>query len=415
MPESSEGLDLHRAMALESDLVAFRREMHANPEVGLHLPGTQGRVLEALNGLGLEIKTGDAATSVVAVLRGTLPLDAKSPRPSVLLRADMDGLPVSEDTGLNFAAKNGVMHACGHDMHTAGLVGAAKLLASVRDQIAGDVIFMFQPGEEGYDGARLMLNEGVLEASGSRPQAAYGLHMAPDSPAGLFTTRPGSYMAAFCELAVRIVGRGGHGSRPFEALDPIQVAAEIIGSLQTYITRRFSVFDPAVLTVGTFHAGTAINVIPDDAQFLAAIRCFSADVEQRLENELPRLVENIAEGHQLKAEATFTSKLPVVVNDPVEAEFWASTARDLFGVAKFKTLLNPKAGSEDFAYMLQEVPGSFGHLGAGSPDIDPKDWAPLHSSKAIFDDRILPEQALFLATLGKNKLQRVVLQAESAL
>lgn len=400
-------------VALTNELIAFRREMHADPEIGLHLPRTQARVLEALKDLELEIVLGTSTTSVVAVLRGGAVPDRviAGDRPAVLLRGDMDALPITEKSGVDFASVNGAMHACGHDLHTAGLVGAAKLLHSVRAQLPGDVVFMFQPGEEIFAGAQAMLDEGVLRASGGRPIAAYGVHMASDAPAGLFTTRPGPYMAAFGQLDVSVQGRGGHGSRPFQALDPIQVAAEIVGSLQTYITRRFNVFDPVILTVGEFHGGSAANIIPDEATFKAGIRCFSAEVQGRLAVELPNLVESIARAHQLTADAVFDLKLPVTENNAGEAEFWAATAADLFGEERFETLQFPKAGSEDFSKILLEVPGSFGHIGAGSPDVDPSEWAPLHSSRAQFDDRVLGDQATFLATLAVRRLSAANMSA----
>ncbi|GAA1346068.1 M20 metallopeptidase family protein [Arthrobacter roseus] len=392
------------ASSAKSDLVELRRELHKDPEVGLDLPKTQGRVLEALRGLDLEITTGQNATSVVAILRGGAASAARGGPPVVLLRGDMDALPIVEQTGLSFASRNGAMHACGHDMHTAGLVGAAKVLAGVREQLDGDVIFMFQPGEEGHNGAQVMIDEGVLDAAGSRPVGAYGVHMASDAPAGLFTTRAGSYMASFCQLDVTIHGRGGHGSRPYQTLDPIQLAAELIGSMQTFITRRFNAFDPVVLTVGSFHGGNTANIVPDNAAFQAGIRCFSPAAEDQLEKDLPRLIEGIAQAHQLRAEVKFERKLPATINNAEHADFWAATAGSLFGENRFETLPHPKAGSEDFSRVLMEVPGAYGHLGAGSPDIDPNEWAPLHSARAVYDDRILPDHALFLATLAQRRL-----------
>ena len=384
------------------DLVALRRELHQIPETGLQLPKTQGIILEALHDLDLEITTGTRTTSITAVLRGG---DANPGKPSVLLRGDMDALPLIESTGLPFAAHNGAMHACGHDLHMAGLVGAARLLHAQRAQLQGDVIFMFQPGEEGFNGAQVMIEEGVLDASGVRPSGAYGLHVASDASTGMFTNRPGSYMAAFCQLDVVVIGRGGHGARPFQALDPIQVGAEIIGALQAYITRRFDIFDPVILTVGEFHGGTAPNVIPDSASFKAGVRCFSPEVEDRLEHELPDLVSGIAQAHGLTAAVDFQRKLPATINDGEHAEFWASTAQELFGDSRFETLVNPKAGSEDFSRVLREIPGSYGHLGAGSLDMDPADWAPIHSARAVFEDSILPDHALFLASLAERRLR----------
>lgn len=399
--------------ALSSDLVAFRREMHTDPEVGLHLPRTQARVLDALSGLDLELSLGTATTSVVAVLHGEGAVDGE-PRPTVLLRGDMDALPLVEKTGLPFASKNGAMHACGHDLHTAGLIGAARILCASREKLQGDVVFMFQPGEEGHGGARIMIDEGVLTAAGTPPIAAYGVHMASDAPAGHFTTRPGSYMAAFAELAVKVLGRGGHGSRPFQTLDPVQVGAEMVGALQSFITRRFNVFDPVILTVGEFYGGTAANVIPDTAEFKAGIRSFSSTVESRLAKELPHLIRGLAEAHQLSAEVSFTPKLPATINNEVEANFWADTARNLFGNDRFETLPFPKAGSEDFSYVLREIPGAFGHLGAGSPNMDPTEWAPIHSTRAVFDDSVLLDQSCFLATLAWRKIEDSSAQRPSA-
>lgn len=381
--------------------------MHADPEVGLHLPRTQARVLEALKGLDLEIILGKATSSVVAVLRGGATEAPVGTRPAVLLRGDMDALPVTELTGIPFASTNGAMHACGHDLHTAGLIGAARLLSSVHDRLPGDVIFMFQPGEEGHNGAEVMLEEGVLSAAGRRPDAAYALHVASDIPSGVFTTRPGSYMAAFGELSVKVLGRGGHGSRPFQALDPIQVAAEMVGALQTYITRRFNVFDPVVLSVGQFHGGSASNVIPDSADFTASVRSFSPTVEARLAQELPELVRQLAAAHQLSADAKFTPIMPATVNHDSDAELWSRTARAYFGEHRFVPSPSPRTGSEDFSRVLLEVPGAYGHLGAGSPDVDPAEWAPMHSPRALFDDGVLSDQAHFLAGVALAKLQEL--------
>lgn len=393
--------------AFGSNIVDFRREMHADPEVGLSLPRTQARVLEALKGLDLEIRVGKATSSVVAVLRAGASQAPFGSRPTILLRSDMDALPVTEMTGLPFASTNGAMHACGHDLHTAGLVGAARLLSSVRDSLTGDIIFMFQPGEEGHDGARIMLEEGLLEAGGRRPDAAYALHVVSDFPSGVFTTRAGSYMAAFGDLSVKVIGRGGHGSRPFQALDPIQVAAEMLGALQTYITRRFNIFDPVVLTVGQFHGGSASNVIPDSAEFKASVRSFSPDVEARLAQELPELIRQLAIAHQLTAEATFTPVMPATINHGSDAELWGKTARALFGEHRFVPSPSPRTGSDDFSRVLVEVPGAYGHLGAGAPDINPTEWAPMHSPRAVFDDSILVDQAQFMAGVALTKLQEL--------
>ena len=251
------------ATAIAADLVALRRALHRDPEVGNDLPRTQTRVLEALDGLPLEITTGDSLTSVVAVLRGS------RPGPTVLLRGDMDALPVREDNDLDYRSTNGAMHACGHDLHTAGLVRAARLLSAHREELAGNVVFMFQPGEEGPGGAEPMVAEGVLDAAGVRADAAFAVHVLPGER-GVFTLRPGPIMAGSNVLRVTFHGAGGHGSQPQTALDPVPPLVEFCQALQVMITRRFSVFDPVVAAITNLSAGEAVNVIPASASMGAA-------------------------------------------------------------------------------------------------------------------------------------------------
>lgn len=281
------------AQALAADLTALRHRLHRHPEIGLDLPVTQQTVLESIEGLGLEVTTGDSVSSVTAVLRG-----GRAGGPTVLLRGDMDALPVQEQTGLDYTSEvDGAMHACGHDLHTAMLVGAARLLSQHRDELAGDVVFMFQPGEEGWDGAGRMLDEGVLDASGRRVDSAYGMHVKSGQvPRGMFTTRPGTLMAASDGLHVTVRGSGGHGSTPQLARDPVTAAAEMITGLQTLITRRFDVFDPVVITVGSLNAGTKRNIIPDEATFDATVRSFSASARDRVRELAPQLCRQIAGG-----------------------------------------------------------------------------------------------------------------------
>ncbi len=289
------------AAAIAGEIARLRRAIHAEPEVGLDLPLTQRKILTALDGLPLEVSTGSALSSVTAVLRGT----QHSGGPVVLLRGDMDALPVTERTGLDYASKiDGAMHACGHDLHTAMLAGAARLLSARRDELAGSVVFMFQPGEEGYGGARYMIEEGVLDAAGQRAVAAYALHVASAQlPIGVFSSRPGPMMAAAEVLDVTVHGHGGHGSQPHHAADPIPVACEIVLALQTLVTRKFDIFDPVVITVGSFHAGTTDNVIPDDAHFLATVRSFSRAARERMREVAPFLIRDIASAHGLTATA----------------------------------------------------------------------------------------------------------------
>ncbi|WP_199043896.1 M20 metallopeptidase family protein [Glycomyces salinus] len=389
------------AAAIGDDLIALRRELHKTPEIGLDLPKTQAAVLAALEGLPLEITTGERLSSVTAVLRGG------RPGPVVLLRGDMDALPVAEEPGVGFASEHeGTMHACGHDLHTAGLVGAARLLCARRDELAGDVVFMFQPGEEGFDGAGHMIAEGVLEAAGRPADAAYGLHVASDMvPRGVFTTRPGPMMAASAGLYVKVVGKGGHGSRPHTTLDPVQVAAEIVTSLQSLVTRRFSAFEPVVVTVGSFHAGTKRNIIPDEAEFEATVRTFSTEAMDRVRELSVRLCEDIASAHGLKAEARFEPEYPATVNRADEAAFVAETVKDAFGPERYTEMAEPMMGAEDFSRVLENVPGSYLFYGATVMD-DPDAAASNHSPRAAFDDSVLPDGAALLAELAVRRMER---------
>ncbi len=388
------------AAALRPELVALRRALHREPEIGLELPLTQAKVLAALEGLPLEVTLGEKLGSVTAVLRGA------RPGPVVLLRADMDALPVQETSGLPYAsAVPGVMHACGHDLHTAGLVGAVRLLCERRESLAGSVVFMFQPGEEGAGGAQLMIDEGVLDAAGSRPVAAYALHVASSVlPHGWVATRPGPIMAAADVLTVTMHGRGGHGSSPHLALDPVPAACEAVTALQTMVTRRFDAFDPVVVTVGSFHAGTTDNVIPDEAVFAATVRSFSPEARDRVLAEAPRLVRGIGEAHGLTVDAVVGEGYPVTVNDPEQAAYVAETARQLLGADRYIDMPRPVAGSEDFAVIGEHVPAAYLMFGACPPDRDPSTAAYNHSPEAAFDDAILGDAAALLAELALGRL-----------
>jgi hippurate hydrolase len=392
---------LEEAADLQDELALLRRELHQVPEVGLNLPRTQERVLAALHPLPLEVSTGKGLSSVTAVLRGA------GPGPVVLLRGDMDALPVTERTGVEYRSRtDGTMHACGHDLHTAGLVGAARLLAARRADLGGDVVFMFQPGEEGFDGARYMIDEGVLAAAGRPVDAAYGLHVVSSIYAkGIFASRPGPLMAASDGLFVRVVGAGGHGARPHNALDPIPAACEMVTALQTMVTRRFDVFEPVVVTVGMFHAGTRRNIIPDDAVFEATVRTFDHDVMEKAREYAVRLCEQIGAAHGLQVEARYSGEYPVTRNDAAEHDFLAATVRDVFGEERFEAMDQPVTGSEDFSRVLDKVPGAFVFLGACTSD-DPTTAPANHSPRAEFDDGVLADGAALLAELATRRLSR---------
>jgi hippurate hydrolase len=389
------------AAALQPDLADLRHRLHRVPEVGLDLPRTQEIVLAELDGLGLEVSQGRQLSSVTAVLRGG------RPGPAVLLRGDMDGLPVQEETGLPWASElPGAMHACGHDLHTAMLVGAARVLAGRREQLAGDVVLMFQPGEEGFDGAGRMLEEGVLDAAGRRVSSAYGMHvMSALYPRKAFTTRPGTLMAASDGLHVTVRGEGGHGSAPHRAKDPVTAAAEMVTALQTLVTRRFDVFDPVVVTVGSFHAGTKRNVIPDEAHFEATVRTFSTAARDRVREESVRLCRQLAAAHGLEVDVEYLDEYPPTVNDPEHTAFAAGVVAEVFGEDRLPALPFPQTGAEDFSRVLQEVPGCYLFLGActgGDPDTAPNN----HSPRATFDDAVLSDGVLLHAQLAVRALER---------
>lgn len=385
------------------DLVALRRELHQAPEVGLQLPQTQARILEALDGLPLEITLGQSVTSVVAVLRGGLATEGK--RPVVLLRADMDALPVEELTGLDYASTNGNMHACGHDLHVTMLVGAAHQLCARRDALAGDVIFMFQPGEEGLDGARFMLEEGLLDVAGSRPDWVYAIHVwSALEPHGTFSTKPGTVMASSDVARVRVVGNGGHGSTPHLASDPVPALAEITTALNTMVTRRFDAQNPVVVTVGLLQAGTIANVIPEDGRLEATLRTFDTDARAKLIEIIPQVVDGIASAHGVKGEFELWEQYPVTVNDHAEADVVAEVVSELFGADRHSRWDKPLAGAEDFSRLLQEAPGCFIGLSACPPDLDPATAPFNHSAYARFDDAVLADGARLFTELALRKL-----------
>jgi amidohydrolase len=393
---------------LQHDMIQLRHQLHRRPEIGLQLPETQQTVLAALGGLPLEISTGTSSTSVTAVLRGTGRADAAAPAPAVLLRGDMDALPVQEATGLEFSSTiDGAMHACGHDLHTAMLVGAARLLGAHRDLLAGDVVFMFQPGEEGWDGAGHMIAEGVLDAAGPRVGRAFGIHViAGKFPRGQFTTRPGTMMASSDGLMVTVNGTGGHGSAPHRAQDPVSVAAEMVVALQTMVTRQFDVFDPVVVTVGSFHGGTRRNIIPQQATFEATVRTFSVAARERIAASSVRLCESIAAAYGMSADVHYNTEYPPTVNDAVQAEFATGVVADVFGEDRFQPLHNPDAGAEDFSRVLNEVPGCYLFLGS-SPADDYDAAQDNHSPLAAFDDSVMADGALLHASLAVRALQEL--------
>ncbi|GAB2681795.1 M20 family metallopeptidase [Kribbella swartbergensis] len=388
---------IEEAAGMAPGLVELRRELHRIPEVGLDLPKTQAMVLDALAGLPLEITTGKELTSVVGVLRGG------QPGPTVLLRGDMDALPVVEETDLEYASTNGNMHACGHDLHTAGLVGAARLLSAHREELHGNVLFMFQPGEEGLGGAGYMIREGLLHATGDNPIAAYAIHVWSQAAKGLFQTKPGTMMAGSNQLHITVHGKGGHGSSPYTTVDPVPMVAELVLALQTYATRKVNVFDPVVITVTQLEAGVAVNVIPNTARLGATVRTLSNETFDQLSRDLPALAQGIAAAHGCTVEADFSKQYPVTINDAARTAETSALLGQLFGADRVPPFDNPLMGSEDFSMVLEEVPGTFVMLGARPDDVG-EDGPSNHSSVVRFDDAVLGDQAAALAHLATAHL-----------
>jgi hippurate hydrolase len=380
-------------------LVGIRRELHQMPEFALDLPKTQARILESIEGLG-EIALGKDLTSIALVIRGG------KPGPTVLLRADMDALKVEEETGLEYASTNGFMHACGHDLHMAGAIGAAHLLATHKEELNGDVLIWFQPGEEGHHGADVMIEEGMLELTGSRPVAAYGLHVFTSLPLGAIACKPGPLMASAGDLHVSFHGSGGHGSMPWLSKDPVTPMVEAITALQNLINKSFDQFDPVILNVGWIRAGddATTNVIADSASFGATVRTFSEINTKKLHELAPKLIHSIAEGFGLRAEVEFGRATKVLMNDPASVERVEKVAKSLVGEAGYVPMQNPIAGGEDFASIVAEVPGAFVFVGACPPEIDYQTAPTNHSAKATFDDSVLPLCSALLVSLAMEHL-----------
>jgi amidohydrolase len=396
------------ARAVHDDLRELRRALHREPEIGLDLPRTQEKVLAALDGLPLKTTLGRGATSVTGVLRGGGG-EPGAARPVVLLRADMDALPVQELADVDYRSRiDGAMHGCGHDLHTAMLVGAARLLAARRDQLPGDVVLMFQPGEEGWAGANVMIDEGVLDAAGRRADAAYGMHVFSTlAPHGTFVTKAGPMLAASDGFEVTVRGSGGHGSAPHAALDPVPAAAEMVTALQVAVTRAFDALDPVVVTVGVLRAGTRRNVIPDEAFLEATVRSFSPESRARAAEILPRVVRGVAAAHGLEVEATYTPEYPVTMNDEDETAFAAGVVEEMFGDERHLRWTRPLSASEDFSFVLEQVPGTFIGLAAPPEGADLATAEFNHSPRAVFDDGVLADGAALYAALALTRLDQL--------
>jgi hippurate hydrolase len=390
---------LTQAKAMLPELQALRRRLHQIPEFGLELPKTLEVILQQISGLG-EITTSKEISSAVLHIKG------EQPGATVLLRADMDALAVIEDTNLDYSSTNGYMHACGHDLHMAMGVGAAKILSSRKSEIKGDVIIFFQPGEEGHHGADVMIDQGDLMVSGNKPIRAYGLHVFSSYPLGMMGSKAGPLMASAGDLFVTVSGSGGHGSMPWLSKDPISVLTEIMSSLQTMVTKRFNAFDPVIVNIGWVKAGdtATTNVIPDSASFGATVRVFSEENATKLKKYTAELAESIAKAFGLSATVEFTRATKVLLNDASAIQSVEKVTSKLFGAGRYVNLPTPIAGGEDFASIVHEIPGAFVFMGAAPPGVDPSTAATNHSNKAVFDDSVLADGAALLVELAFEAL-----------
>ncbi|MEY3042433.1 MAG: hypothetical protein RLZZ174_1515 [Pseudomonadota bacterium] len=388
-------------------VVAWRRDLHAHPELGNREFRTSALIAEHLRNLGMEVETEVAVTGVVGVLRGGLP------GPVVALRADMDGLPVTEVVDLPFASKVrtdyngqdvGVMHACGHDNHMAILMGAAEVLAGMKDQLAGTVKFIFQPAEEGVPpgeegGAELMLKEGVFDAP--TPEAVFGLHVFP-MPVGTVATRAGGLMASSDSYEILVQGKQTHGAMPWGGVDPIVVASQIVMGLQTIPSRQLdATLTPSIVTVGAIHGGLRSNIIPDQVEMIGTLRTFDAATRTDIHDRLTRTAQSIAESAGATAEVKINLGYPVTRNDnDLTAKMMPTLAR-VAGSRYFESPRN--TGAEDFSYFAEAVPGMFFFLGV-APD-DPTLVAPNHSPKFYADERALPVGVTAMTALVLDYLE----------
>ncbi len=391
------------ALAIADRLTALRRSIHAEPELGLHTPKTRDKIRAALAHLPLDWREGPSTTGLVATLKGRAEANGSNKARSVLLRGDMDALPMPEETGLEFASTiPGAMHACGHDAHVAMLAGAAELLCARRDSLQGEVRFMFQPGEEGFHGARFMLDDGLLDPL---PDAAYALHVMPNAPHGLIAGRPGPLMAAADMIGIIVQGRGGHASMPHETLDPIPVACEIVTALQALVTRKFNAGEAVVVTIAQINSGTTYNVIPDSARLTGTMRTLSAANRARLRAEIEQLATGIAAAHGLSATVNIEEGFPVTICDPGAVAFGAAVVREMFGEQAWREMASPIMGAEDFSYVLEKVPGAMFFIGVSHEGEDWTKCCGIHSTRMMLDETVMPQGAALLAGLATRFLQ----------
>jgi len=382
------------AQAGRDELLTLRRAIHAEPELGLDCPRTRDKLQSALANLPLTIRPSEKTSGFIAVLEGA------RPGRTVLLRGDMDALPIHEATGLDFASREtGKMHACGHDSHSAMLASAARILCGKRDQIAGRILFMFQPGEEGYHGAKFMLEEGLL--GDPLPDAAFALHIWPTLPHGTVACRPGPMLASTDTLKARIVGKGGHAAMPHDAIDPVPVAAEVVLALQAEVARCTPVTDPIVLSITCINAGTAHNVLPDAVELSGTLRTLSPEGRLRSREAFERICTHVAAAHGCTAEVEVEPGYPPTINDPRAVGLIRNLAGD-----DYRELPASNMGGEDFSYVLEQVPGAMAFLGVAEKGEDAASRAPLHNPGMMIDESVLPKGVALHCAFATRFLER---------
>lgn len=392
---------LDGAKAMLAETVKLRRRIHQHPELGLHLPETVKAVRESLAGLDVTIDEGPQTSGLIVTLKG--PTQGRT----ILLRGDMDALPMPEDTDLSFKSQiEGRMHACGHDSHTAMLTTAVHLLHARRDKLAGTVKFMFQPGEEGHFGALRMIEDGLIDAHFPKPDGAFAIHITPNLPAGVMASRPGALMAATDEVSIRVKGKGGHASQPHHCVDPIPVAAELVMALQAFVTRRIQAFDPIVLTIAKISGGTTYNVIPESVDMLGTLRSVSDGARERAKAGIEEVARGICAAHGATAEVHIKSGYDVTLNDGRMVGLTQEVAAELFGPRGYAQMPAPVMGGEDWAYVLQRIPGCMAFLGVAEPGCDHNHAAPCHSNKMHLHEESMAHGVAMYAAVAQRFLDR---------
>ena len=380
--------------AMQEEMTAWRRDIHAHPETAFEEVRTAGLVAKRLRAWGIEVHEGIAETGVVGVLRGR----GESAR-AIGLRADMDALPMTEETGLPYqSTEPGRFHGCGHDGHTTMLLGAAKYLAETRN-FDGTVHFIFQPAEEGAGGGRLMVEEGLFDRFPC--DHVFALHNWPGLPVGKVAVRSGSVMAASDEFHIVVRGRGGHAAMPHNCVDPVVVAAQVVGALQTLVSRVTDPLDAAVVSVTKLEAGVAFNIIPEEVRLSGTARTFKATVQAQLEAEMQRMVEGIAAGFGATAELRYVRGYPATVNPDEGAEIAAGVAAAVVGAGNVVADFPPTMGAEDFSFMLMQRPGAYIQVGAADDG-----GHGLHNPHYDFNDEVLPIGTSLLASLVETRMKR---------